>query len=69
MVSTQRKVTAKRNYDFVTSDPKTGCMVEVKIVRYCGGDVGYEMPLPPEDIAERELKRFAKILIRYLYKK
>lgn len=63
------KSKAKKSYDFVTLDPKTGFMVEVKIVRYCHPDDEYEMPLAPETIAEIAVSRYKTKLIRYLYKK
>lgn len=55
-------------YDFVTQDPQTNMMVEVKIVRYCPTGAEYEVPLSPQLISRMAELKFKHKLIQYLSK-
>lgn len=58
----------ERDYDFIARDPETNLMAEVKIVRLCKPDKGYEMPMHPDLIEELAVSRFKDRLIKYLHR-
>ena len=60
---------AKKDYDFVTIDPKTNFAVEVAIVRYCPPDATYEVPLSNAIVSDMANYKLKMKLLRYISKR